>query len=680
MKTLPLIIAAYALLANLTYASQPDLTPPQSKTLTPYFIVLGDESEGESEPLPLKRTDVEVTISGIIADVEVRQTYHNTGSKILEAIYVFPGSTRAAVHGLDMKIGDRSIAAEIHERAAAKKIYETAKAENKTAALLEQERPNVFRMQVGHILPGDLVEVTLHYSEVVVPTERTYEFVFPTVVAPRFSNTPADSPSGKADQWVSNPYLKNQHATEHASDFDIRVHLKAGMPIQAASCATHSVRIDYENADTATVVLDTSQANEAMLNNRDFVFHYQLAGDAVNTGLLLHEDNESGENFFLLTVQPPERIAPDKIPAREYIFLVDVSGSMNGFPLDTTKELLSNLVTTLRPTDRFNLILFAASSRKLESTSLSATPKNLQRALDWLDQDSGRGGTQLTKGLRRALDVPSVGGMSRSIVVITDGMVSFERETFDLVRRELGNANLFSFGIGSSVNRFLIEGLARCGQGEPFVVLHPDQSAEVTDRFRAYISAPALTDIRVKFHDFDAYDLEPQSFADVFADRPIQIVGKYRGDLGAGVIELSGVTGDGKKTQRIDLAELLEKKTDTTDNPALASLWARQRVARLADDIELGAGDEAKLEVTNLGLSYHLLTEYTSFVGVDSVAREMPEDTGKDSVTQPLPLPAKVSHNAVGGGSIPEPSMSLLLLLALIVLALQRPRRIPQHG
>ena len=399
----------------------------------------------------------------------------------------------------------------------------------------------------------------------------------------------------------------------------------------------------------------------------------------MNTGLLLHEDKKNGENFFLLTVQPPQRIATDEIPAREYIFVVDVSGSMNGFPLDTTKELLSNLVTTLRPTDRFNLILFAASSRKLESTSLPATPANLKRALDWLGQDNGRGGTQLTEGLRRALDVPAHGGMSRSIIVITDGMVSFERETFDLVRRELGTANLFSFGIGSSVNRFLIEGLARSGQGEPFVVLHPDQSAEVTRRFRDYISSPALTDIEVKFHDFDAYDLEPQSIADVFADRPIQIVGKYRGDIADGIIELSGVTGAGKKTQRINLAELSEKKA-VTDNPALASLWARQRIARLADDIELGAGDEARSEVTTLGLSYHLLTEYTSFVGVDSVAREVPEGTGKESVTQPLPLPWKVSHNAVGGGSIPEPSMALLLLLALIVLALQRPRRVAQHG
>ena len=134
MKTLPLLLLALAIIALPAHAGRPDLTPPQSKTLAPYFIVFSDQSEGESEPLPLKRTDVDVTISGIIADVEVRQTYHNTGSKVLEAVYVFPGSTRAAVHGLDMKVGDRKIEAEIHEHAAAKEIYATAKAENKTAA------------------------------------------------------------------------------------------------------------------------------------------------------------------------------------------------------------------------------------------------------------------------------------------------------------------------------------------------------------------------------------------------------------------------------------------------------------------------------------------------------------------------------------------------------------------
>jgi len=566
------------------------------------------------------------------------------------------------------------VAAEIYERAAAKAKYEQAKVENKTAALLEQERPNVFRMQVGHILPGDLVEVTLHYTELLTPTDQVYEFAFPTVVGPRYSNTPADSPKGKADAWVANPYLTKDDAAQHASRFNIAVNLKAGMPIQAANCATHPVRIDYADATAAKVSLDPTQASDSDPNfgNRDFILRYQLAGEQVAPGLLLHEDAERDENFFLLTVQPPARVEPDEIPAREYLFVVDVSGSMNGFPLDTTKELLSELVDQLRPSDRFNLLLFAASSRMLDSRSLAATPKNLRRALSWLSSERGGGGTELTAALRRALDVPATSGTSRSILVITDGFVSFERETFELVRQRLGDANLFSFGIGSSVNRFLIEGLARCGGGEPFVVTHPDQSAEVAGRFRDYISAPVLTDIDLDFDGFDTYDIEPASIADVFADRPINISGKYRGNA-VGVLKLRGVTGAGKKTLRLDIGELAE--AGKNENPALPTLWARQRIARLADDIEVGTDSEAKLEVTNLGLSYHLLTEYTSFLAVDSEVREAADGTEKESVAQPLPLPQGVNNTAIGGGSIPEPSMSLLLLLALSVLLLQRPRR-----
>lgn len=634
------------------------------KTLSPYFVVLDEgAAEGKTEPLPLKHTDVDVSISGIVANVEVRQTYRNTGGKVLEAIYVFPSSTRAAVHGLEMTIGDRTVEADIQEREEARETFEKAKEENRSAALLEQERPNVFKMSVGHILPGDEVEVTLHYTESLVPVERIYEFVFPTVVGPRYSNTPAGTPEAEADAWVANPYLAEGETIP--TTFDIAVKLNAGMPVRDLVCDTHPVAIQFDGPDRASVGLDGS---DARTGDRDYVLRYRLAGDKVASGLLRHEDEETGENYFLLTVQPPERVRREDIPGREYIFVLDTSGSMSGFPTRTATDLLEDLIDNLRPSDRFNVLFFAGGSDLLAPQSLPATAANVRSAIRHIDGRRTGGGTELTAALERALRLPAESGVSRSILVLTDGYVSFERETFEMVRSNLGEANLFSFGIGSSVNRFCIEGLARAGQGEPFVVLESGQASQVADRVRELIESPVLTDITVDFGDFEVYDVEPPSLPDVFSDRPLQVRGKYRGEA-VGEVRVSGVSGRERITIPVSVTP-----EQAENNEALPILWARERIATLSDYLELGEDDEAKREVTNLGLTHGLLTRYTSFVAVDTEVREA--TTGeKETVKQPLPLPKGVPNTAVGGGSVPEPSSMLLWLLALVALLLVRGRR-----
>ncbi|MEM1293984.1 MAG: VIT domain-containing protein [Verrucomicrobiota bacterium] len=643
--------------------------PPTDKTLSPYFVVLNqDDPEVTGQDLlPLKSTNVDVQISGVIADIEIQQTYHNTGSNVLEAQYVFPGSTRAAVHGMTMKVGDRTIQAKIEERKKAQQIFDQAKAENKTASLLQQQRPNVFQMNVATILPGDLVEVTLRYTEHLVPTDQIYEFVFPTVVGPRYSNTPVGSPQAAADAWVANPFLKE--GTENPATFDINVSLQAGMPIGNLACNTHPVKIDYTGPDQAMVSLDQYEPNAG---NRDYILRYRLAGDEVASGLLLHEDQALGENFFLLTVQPPKRIKPQHVPAREYVFVVDVSGSMNGFPLNTAKTLMRDLIADLEKRDKFNIVLFAGSSQVFESASVPATSANVSRATRWLDSASAGGGTEMVSALQTSLNLPSSGGISRSIVVVTDGYVSFDREAMDVVRKNLGQANLFAFGIGSSVNRYLIEGLARAGRGEPFVVTKPEEAAPKADQLRNYISAPVLTDIKIDFGGLDVYDVEPASVPDVLADRPITVFGKWRGEP-AGEIKLSGVSGEQRRTLTIAAT------TDDQENPALPYLWARDRIATIADyrwadqqhrgptkaDLEA----ETKLQITNLGLTYNLLTEFTSFVAVDDVVREGAENLEHTKVKQPAPLPQGVAAQAVGGGAVPEPEFYLLLAIGIGFLA-----------
>jgi len=581
----------------------------------------------------LKSTFVKVDISGVIADVLVTQRYRNEGSRPIEAIYVFPASTRAAVYGMKMKIGDRTITARVAEREEARQKYQQAKQQGKTASLLEQHRPNVFQMNVANIMPKDVVEVEMRYTEILVPTDALYEFVYPTVVGPRYTEGGHGSRK-PLDTWTQNPYLHEGEPPTYA--FDIKVNLLTGLPIKEVTSPSHQVNIKYNTPSSCGIGLTPMERTGG---NRDFILKYRLAGSQVETGLLLFEGEK--ENFFLLMTQPPRRVRLDQIPPREYMFIVDVSGSMNGFPLNISKKLLKDLIGHLREEDRFNVLLFAGGSSLMAETSLPATRANIQRAINMIERQRGGGGTRLLPALKRALALPKAEGFSRSIVIATDGYVSVEAEAFDLIRKNLGKGNVFPFGIGSSVNRHLIEGMARAGMGEPFVITRPQEAHEKARRFRELIEAPVLTGIDVDFGRFQVYGVEPRSIPDLFANRPLILFGKWRGKP-EGFIELRGISGDREYVKRLRVSEVKPSEK----NFALRYLWARHRIKMLSDYNRLRPDDERVKEVTTLGLTYNLLTAYTSFIAIDSRIRLV---NGQSvTVKQPLPLPQGVSDLAVG--------------------------------
>ena len=607
------------------------------KTLSPYFLVTSEDPQADQ--LPLKATSADVDIAGVIARVKVTQVYKNEGRHPLEAIYVFPGSTRAAVNAMKMTIGERTIVAKIEKREEARQQYEQAKQEGKSASLLEQQRPNVFQMNVANIMPGDEIKVEMEYSELLVPTEGVYEFMYPTVVGPRYSNQSAAT-APATDKWVANPYTCEGEKPLYT--FDIKVNLAAGMPIQDVTCNSHDVDISYKSREIAVVRLANGDKNAG---NRDFILKYRLAGGKVETGLLLYKGADAKENFFLLMAQPPEKGQIKKIVPREYIFVVDVSGSMHGYPLEISKKLLRDLIGGLTTFDRFNVVLFESGNAVMAPASLPATEANIRQAIDVIDHQQGGGGTELLKGLGKALDLPRIEGFSRTVIIASDGYVSVEAQTFDLIRKRLGDANMFAFGIGTAVNRHLIEGIAHVGMGEPFVITKPEAAAAAAARFRTLVLTPVLTRVKVDFNGFDAYDVEPPSVPDVLAERPVVVFGKWRG-AAAGRIRVSGIGADGSQhAQFINVAD-----TQPSDgNAALRHLWARHRITLLADYNNLTPSDERVKEVTSLGLTYNLLTAYTSFIAVDSQVRN--KGGAQTTVTQPLPLPEGVSNYAVGNGA-----------------------------
>ncbi len=611
-------------LLTLLFLSLISIGYAQQKNNSPYL-----EIASKNGNVALKSSKTAVEITGTIAHVRVTQVYQNLDNTPIEAKYVFPLSTQAAVHKMTMTIGDKTINAKIFEKQEAQKVYSTAIKEGKRAAKLDQHRPNVFQMNVGNIMPKDLVSIAIYYTELLVPVNGKYQFVAPSVVGPRFTGE-----SRSSEQVFHTGYSSKGIAATF--EYDMTVNINAGVIIKSITSNTHTVNVNYTDAKTAEVFLSKSNKNPS---NRDFILDYSLRGDKIQSGLLLYEHDN--EKFFAYLMEPTKEARLVDIPSREYLFIVDVSGSMNGYPLEVAKELMRNLLCNLRPNDTFNVQLFASSSTVFSPIPVVVDSENIENAIRFLTHGQGGGGTQLLSALKTAYKLPRKNKTSaRSMVVITDGYVSVEKEAFQLIQQNLDQANVFTFGIGSSVNRYLIEGMAKVSHSESFIATNKEEASKVALAFKEYIAKPLLTQVKLQADGFEVYDISPKSIPDVFAARPVVVFGKYRGKA-KGKLIVTGYQGAKKfkKTYHVSEGKLSKK------NKALRYLWARKKIAEL-DDYNTLFRDNVKEEVTALGIKYNLLTKYTSFVAVDETI--VNKDGKIKTVKQVLPMPKNVSNLAVG--------------------------------
>jgi len=602
------------------------------RPMSSYFLI---QDNFDAKNFPLLMTKADVTISAMIADVTVTQIYVNRHDKPIEAIYVFPASSRAAVYDMEMKIGKRITRAEIQPKVKAREMYDEARQEGRSASLLEQSRPNVFTMNFANILPGDTITVTLKYTEHLLPESLEYEFVFPTVVGPRFLSK--DSPESHAP-------FDNLAYTEQSGgliyDFDINVTLNTFVPLASVKSNSHKIVNKQISPQRMLISLDKSEVKSG---NRDFILSYKPAGDKIETGLILHEDGR--DKNFMLVVQPPKRVNPQEVVPREYIFVIDVSGSMNGFPISISKKAMEQLLRRLRPDDLFNLILFASGTEQFSSQSLPASDKNLADALSFVNKNHGYGGTEIMPALELALNTPVNKGYSKSIVVMTDGLVGVDKEAINYIRENLSNANLYTFGIGSSINRFLLEAMATAGAGEPLIITKPEGAEAMAERFLRYIESPVLTDVSIEFDGFLAYDYEPKKPFDLTAERPIVVYGKYTGTP-SGNIKLRGKTAN----QSLSVNIPVEQFGIMDNSPATKYLFARNQLKLIETYDKLGSRNHYSAQslfedvITEIGMKYNLLTEFTSFVAIDY---EIRNETGQyEKVHQRFPLPEGMTGSA----------------------------------
>lgn len=617
-KTLISLFCAAALAGA---APQPPATQGELIRIDPY-------GRNTGQLCPLKRTAVRAEISGFVARVTVTQEFENNSTDKIEALYTFPLPRLAAVDDMTMLVGSRTIQAQIKRREEARQIYEQARERGHVASLLEQQRPNVFTQSVANIEPGAKVKVTLRYVDVLKYEEGRYEFSFPMTVGPRYN-----------DQGLNPKYAPPETRAGH--DLTLDLALDAGMHIDSIVSTTHEIDVQRPSPRQAALTL----RRKAVIPNKDFILRYDIAGARIQDALLTHHDSRGG--FFTLILQPPERVTVEDVTPKELVFVLDTSGSMSGFPIEKAKEAMRMAIAGLYPRDTFNLITFAGDTRVLFPEPVPATAENVRRAQQFLSGAYGSGGTEMMKAVRAAFAPSGERGAVRVICFMTDGYVGNENEILAEVRNH-PEARVFSFGIGSSVNRFLLDRMAEDGRGEvEYVGLNDDGSAAAR-RFHERVRNPLLTDVSVDWGGLPVTDIYPQRIPDLFAAQPVIVYGRYP-RAASGHITLRGKMS-GKPFSRS--IPVVLPVNEAAHDP-LASLWARRRIEHLTTQ---NPPDAQRGEIERLGLAYRLMTPYTSFVAVEE--QVVTRDGKPVRIEVPVEMPEGVSHEGVFGSGAAKAEMA----------------------
>ncbi|MEH2105294.1 VIT domain-containing protein [Nostoc sp.] len=576
---------------------------------------------------PLKHTEVLAKIAGNLSRVEVIQSFENPFTQPLEAVYIFPLPDEAAVDDMEIKIGDRIIKGNIKKREEAVAIYEKAKQEGRTAGLLEQERDNIFTQSLANIKPGEQIDVTIRYTESLKFEAGNYEFVFPMVVGPRYiPGTPIDD-SGDTDQVpdasrITPPVVLERTRSRH--NINVTVEIDAGLPISEVRSPSHQLKIEHSGQ-----IVRIQLAGEDTIPNKDLILRYQVSGKETQSTVLTQADDRGGH--FAIYLIPALEYSTDEIVPKDVVFLVDTSGSQSGDPLQKCQELMRRFINGLNPNDTFTIIDFSNRVRQLSPKPLPNTAENRAKAIAYINNLQADGSTEMLSGIRKAINFPTPTGRLRSVVLLTDGYIGNENEILAEVQQHLQPGNrLYSFGAGSSVNRFLLNRIAEIGRGISTIIRHDEPTEEVAEKFYRQINNPVLTNIQISWQgDTESPVIYPKVAPDLFCEQPLVLFGRKQ-DRVSGNLQISGIAAGGKHYEKT-----FNLKFEKTGNLAVAQLWGRARIKYLMNQMvsfETKAGVEA---VTKTALTYQLLSQYTAFVAVSDDVRVEP---GSEYLSMQVPV------------------------------------------
>jgi len=664
------LLAVTTILASLSGGQTSNSTPQCGEGSLLYLSPIS----GRYESVPLVHTDAALDVRGLVAAATVTQQYVNSSTAPIEAVYIFPLPHDAAVYDMEIRIANRVIRSEIHERAEAKRVYEAAKSEGQRAALLEEERPNILTVSIANIMPNDRIDVRLRYVEPLRWEAGRIRLVFPMVVGPRYipgtqavdhtgtgwsSDTNAVLDASGITPIVRNPESRSGH------NISVTVDLDSGFEAASVKSISHAVNV-HRLADGRHRV---ELAAGVTLPNKDFILEVQQAESTQpKAALFLSPGNDSGETHFLLAAFPPTVQPKERMPV-EMLYMIDVSGSMSGTSIEQAREALLQALDRLRPSDRFGILAFCHSYKEFSAEPLFASPDNVARARDFVRNLEAGGGTEMLPALLHLMRKPQIPGTLRHIVLLTDGDLGNEEQIFAALRHDLGGARLYTVAIGSAPNLFLATKMAQYGRGTFTHVADIQEIQSQMTRLFESIESPVLTDLKLSFEGVEVANVYPAIPPDLFRQQPLLIFGNISKG-GVGKLRLTAREGN-------DLYEtsIAFDASKATFHPGITTLWARQCVEELMDhwrESDENGQAEIRASVIAHAIRYRLVTRFTSLVAVE----EAVVNAGRQSKTVPVPteLPAGWQTEKVFGAPATGTAdafletLGLSLLLAGIVL------------
>ncbi|MBD2438461.1 VIT domain-containing protein [Nostoc sp. FACHB-110] len=614
--------------------------------------------EKQQIAFPLKHTEVQAKIAGNISRVEVTQSFENPFTTTLEAVYIFPLPDEAAVDDMLIRIGDKTIKGSIKKRQEAQQIYERAKQQGRTAGLLEQERDNIFTQSLANIQPGEQIDVIICYSDSLKFAEGNYEFVFPMVVGPRYiPGIPIEENAGVVGS-ASAPMMQNQDTdlvpdasrlnapilpsgTRSPHDINVTIEIDAGVEIQDVRSPSHQIHLTHIGQR-----VQVKLASADTIPNKDLILRYQVAGDRTQSTILTQTDERGGH--FALYLIPALQYRRDQVVPKDVVFLIDTSGSQMGAPLMQCQELMRRFIKGLNPDDTFSIIDFSDTTRQLSPVPLANNFHNRTQAINYVNHLRANGGTEMLHGIRTVLNFPVTDpGRLRSIVLLTDGYIGNENQILSAVQQHLQPGNrLYSFGAGSSVNRFLLNRIAELGRGISRIIRHDEPTDEVVDKFFRQINNPVLANINWQWEgEGEPPIIYPHTPPDLFAEQPLVLFGK-KPDACAGRLHITGITAGGTRYQHT-----FNLNFEEMGNPAIAQLWGRSRIKDLMNQMVSGETKLGVEAVTDTALTYQLLSQYTAFVAVSDDVR-VDSHQASVSVQVPVEMAEGISYQGIFGSAI----------------------------
>jgi len=593
---------------------------------------------------PLRHTDVHAQVDGMAAIYTVTQTFENPFDEPIDAVYLFPLGDEAAITDYAITVGDRTIAGEIQKKEDARRTYEEAKAQGQTAALLEQEKQNIFKQRIANLAPHEAISVRMQYMELLGYDDGQYEIDVPLTIGPRYlpQEGTGDNPIGSHVAGESGrpgvtsiPYAD---ASVAGSTVSFSADIDAGVPVLGVASPSHQLVVREGGATRRHVEL----ADASELPNRDLVVRYKTASEQTMVGLLAHRMDKHG--YFTLYVQPKAAYKTGDITPREVMVVIDTSGSMNGQPLAQAQKVARALVDSLQPTDTFDVMAFSGSTQAMASAPIAGDAAGKAAGDTFIAGLTAGGGTEMGPAMEKALETNPGNDRIRLVYFLTDGFVGNDDVIVRAARGNLGTNRIFSIGIGSAPNRALLDQIASVGRGFPTYVNLGENASSIGEDLVRKTAYPYLTDIKIEWNGLAVGAVTPAAIPDVYAGMPLVVSGVYTQPGHAKVVVSAMAAGHRVK---IPLEVTLPERVDAEP---VAALYARRRI----DELYALAGGfvtpETKKQITDLGLAFHMVTDYTSFVAVDR-ARIVNKDGTSRVVEQPALVPAGVDPaTSVGGG------------------------------